>query len=275
MGTLLLAFCLIKLMDSGVLKPLASWTKIAIILCFLLECLSLVVNLWPHDITRAGTKIPNDGKNLLWCLSAKPGDVLQIYCAQLAGYAGILMREGSFDIARRVANEALRGVESTHGTVASTLWIYILLGHGRHQEALKECEELIVDSSATRQRRGAILDALASIPVFTECPIMIPMAVRCIDEAIQLEPETITFKGTKASLLIEEGLIAEGLEMMDHTERETRAETDLAICSYYRAYAHLKKGETAAAVERLLVAKRKYPQCPVAARIEAKIWGLR
>lgn len=116
-----------------------------------------------------------------------------------------------------------------------------------------------------------ILDCLASIPVFGDHPEILSSAMRCIDEAIQLEPQTITFKGTKASLLIEQRSVDDGIAMLKEVEIHSQSETDQGICSFYLAYALSKSGNQAGASEQLRLSKEKYPRCLVAAKIERKM----
>ena len=61
------------------------------------------------------------------------------------------------------------------------------------------------------------------------------------------------------------------MRLLEEVKKQSQAEMDQGICSSLsRAYALLKKGETAEAMEQLKASKEKHPNCLIAARIEEK-----
>jgi hypothetical protein len=101
-------------------------------------------------------------------------------------------------------------------------------------------------------------------------------ALDYIEEAIREDPSAITLKGTKGSLLVEEGKYGEGLQLLQEVMAHTTAENDRAVCSYYIALAMLETGRGEKGRELLEKAVQQYPVCAVRQQVTRRIMdGLR
>jgi len=150
-------------------------------------------------------------------------------------------------------------------------WIHLFLVEGKRERAIQECRKMIDDINYCAGPRLRVLDSVACIPIFWDHPEMVAIAMEAMDKAMENEPNSITLMGTKGSLLIEDGKLDEGVHLLKEVQRQSKSENDLAISSYYVAYAAFKRGDTRIAKELLREAKEKYPKCIVASRIEEKI----
>jgi tetratricopeptide (TPR) repeat protein len=247
------------------------WVTVVLGLSFYHEVAFLIGNLIPHEVRRYDRKLSSDGLQIWNCLTKSRSELESNFNNGLVAYAEMLLKAGKAADARRLMEDAFFHVGPQTDPARITFWIRVLLVLGRQREALEESEKVIAGVDRLEAPVIQTLDQLACIPIFGDHPEFLPVATKCIDEAIQREPQTITLKGTKGSLLIENGNLAEGVPMLEEVRRESESENDQAICSYYLAYACYKKGDTSGAVEQLRLSKEKYPQCLVASRIEKKI----
>jgi len=245
------------------------WVTIVLGLSLFHEVLLLIVNLIPHDIRRSGLRLPSDGKQMWSYLTMKHADLKKAFNVNLIGHAQILLKRGRF----RQARDVVGLLEEASPSDAVTLlnWVNILLAFNYKAEALDEARALIADTTRAPAAKVEMLDAVACAALFWDHPEFLPTAMMCIQEAMRLAPEAITLKGTKGALLIESGDLEVGMRLLEDVKSRSSAENDQAICSYYLAYAHFKKGDNPAAIERLRLAKKDHPRCNLAGRIEKKI----
>jgi len=243
------------------------WTQV-IWFYFFLECFCLAACLWPRMLYIDGEQLPNDGLLMLQAIGMKREEIIDRYCHQKIFLSRWLLKRQRLEEGRREFEEASScGNWQMTDVSKNVFWIYLLLRTGQIDAARTEQNRLIADKA-----RGSVLDALACLPLYYGYREFIPEALGYIDTALENEPDKITLKGTKGSLLIESGSISPGMLLLKEVQEKSEEPSDQAICAYYIALACSKLGESAEAVRLLGDAKKKFPQCIVAKRIEAEIW---
>ncbi len=85
----------------------------------------------------------------------------------------------------------------------------------------------------TSAQRVALLDALSTEVLSHELHGFLPEADGWSQEALALEPQTITLKGTRGAVLVELGRYEEGEAMLREVWAASASETDAAISAYY------------------------------------------
>ncbi len=233
------------------------------------ECFFLLFNLFPRMIQLDGRALPNDGLSMWRTLFASRHELDQQFALHLAAQVAQLAPQEpakALALLERVAESFGWG---NNLELAKILWLFPHNPDAARAEWRRiEQMERIGDCGPIE-----ILDMLAGIPVFYGLRQLIPEALAAIEKALALDPQRITLRGTKASLLIENGEIEAGERMLEEVCAHSPSENDQAICTYYLALAQKKKGSGEEAVRQLWAAKAKYPKCPVAARIERLILG--
>jgi|GEM_PF-5272510 len=218
--------------------------------------------LWPNLVRIRGHMQPNDCLSI-WTAARLPGSKIPHQFAHgLFHYANLLIDSNRSSTAQDFLYRslALSGLPPMDTALMKALW---LAGSGFSEEA----KEKLNDAAALADATGEAYDELASNILFAGCEALFPQALELIEKGIQLEPDTITLHGTKASLLIETGELQAGLELLDKVIATTKSNHDRAICTYYRALTQNRLGRSQEAREELAKAESIDPNSPVAKRI--------
>ncbi|MEO8353592.1 MAG: site-2 protease family protein [Chthoniobacteraceae bacterium] len=247
----------------------------AVWMFFLLECWLLLRNLWPRMCRYDSLLLPNDGLAMWRTLWLKRSDVPQQLAGHLLGRIEFLLNDGRVAEAREDLNNAMDALRSAFGERLEfvPLWMGLLFRTGQQSSVADECARLLESTAGKKEARVHLLDALACVPLFEGHMEMLQAALDYIDEALILDPEAITLKGTKGSLMIENGEVEGGMALLREVQSFSDSPNDQAITAYYLALGRHKLGDTNNAATALQNAKARYAVCPVAERVEAKITG--
>lgn len=262
-------FALLALPSSRV--PFSNLVRDSLLIAAILQIYILAWNLWPRDAVVDGMLIPTDGKQAWKSLFASREEIQAQFLAHAMIAATIFIERGEWKRVPPILERAYReaGIKSLD---MHCLWIHCLLHQSKHADVDTAINELLNGSGALGVSRTTILDGIACISVFHDFPDFIPQALACIDEAIALEPDTITLKGTKASLLVESGRLEEGLKLLEDVMKDTKSSNDCAICSYYTALVYRRLGNWEEGKKLLQEAEQKYPVCSVKKRVMRLFW---
>lgn len=242
------------------------WVTVATGWLMLLQAFSFVANLCPHMVKLDGVEIPSDGFQALQSLTWNNRKIAEQFFAHQVGKGAIYLERGEIQRARETLEHLCR--DSGMDSMARCFtWIHLLLQQGRSDDAALAMTSAADNWQALGKTRGEVLDALACLPLFHGYRELKDQAMKYVDQAILEEPETITFKGTKGSLLVESGKSEEGLELLNEVLKHTKSANDMAICSYYIALAHSELGAWQKGRELLQEATTKYPECIVRPRV--------
>ena len=78
-----------------------------------------------------------------------------------------------------------------------------------------------------------VLDYLACLPIMENLKNFLPMADACSREALELQPQNLTVKGTRGSILVELGRIDEGEPLLNEVYATSEADHDKGISAFY------------------------------------------
>lgn len=238
------------------------------------ECWLLAANLWPYTINFAGERVPSDGLSLWQTFWLKKGDIPAILLGHAIHRSTRLVEKGLISEAREELRRGAANAETGLGSeLNGTVYLVnLLLTADRDSEAEAECARILNEHPVGSRCRVEVLDMLAGIPVFFGRKEFIPQALEIIDVAIAEEPDKITLKGTKGSLLIDHGAVEEGVRFLEGVLAASDSENDQAISTWYLALAYQKLGRAKEAQQVLARAKRMYSSCVIARRIETEFW---
>jgi predicted Zn-dependent protease len=123
--------------------------------------------------------------------------------------------------------------------------------------------------------RTRILDSLACIPLFSGKDEFLRQADDWSLHALEIEPSSLTLKGTRGGVLVELGRIEEGKQLLEDCFKNSASVNDKSISACYLALAASKQGDTQRALDMLELARNVNPQCVVLLRITERVTGSR
>ena len=120
-------------------------------------------------------------------------------------------------------------------------------------------------------KTAEILDSLCCLPIYYGRTDLLPEAERWIGEALNHVPDAITLKGTKGSILVEQGRIEEAIPLLRDVLRRSECGLDHAISAAYLAKAHALQGDLSTAKNYLARAQKANPDHIVVKRIAQEL----
>ena len=235
----------------------------------MLEAYFFIMSLAPRKHCIEGRLVPNDARLILDTIRGSPRELRTSYESEVSHRVGRLLQENR----GREAHELLAG-ECFADEMAvgfKTIWIQLLDQYGRHDEADLEIARFLEASTSGEERVNA-LDALACLPLYYGNARRLPEAFRYIDEALQLAPDKWTLKGTKGSLLVDSGVLDDGIAMLEEVLSNTETALDRAISNYYLALAWHRKGDPAKCDLHWRRGLELDPDCIVKPRVKEAIF---
>ena len=115
------------------------------------------------------------------------------------------------------------------------------LARANEPEAARRCGEEALRTVAP-EHRAAQLDALATETLKYELRAFLPEADAWSQEALVLEPESVTLKGTRGAILVELGRLVEGETLLREVWSASGSEVDAAISAFYLGVAAKRNG---------------------------------
>jgi tetratricopeptide (TPR) repeat protein len=238
-----------------------------------LQIALLAGSLIPHQAKVDGEFLSNDMLGMWRTAFLKKQDVNHHVLGTAIGAGKIYLERKQVDRAQTLVESVAMQILELKRVSARILWVHVLLTLGRKSEADQTKAHLVANKHAMDMSSAEVLDSLACLPLFYGHDDLVEEGLRHIDAAIALEPESITLKGTKGALLVENGQVSEALELIEEVAHRSQSENDHAISSYYRALAYFKMDQRTEARHLLREAIEKYPQCVVRIRIEKIFWN--
>jgi len=157
----------------------------------------------------------------LWLLNAKASALIaqQRFCEAYAVYAEMLERDGLRPETRTMI--AIGALQS------------------RLQDGKIECfrSELraVLETRETPQEKVVVLDSVASFALYDRITAMFSEALQWCEQALALQPENLTVRGTRASLLFEMGDFASSEPELREVCARSNSPLDKGITSLYLA----------------------------------------
>lgn len=245
------------------------WWLTSVAICLLVAGgFSLLYSLVPHRPTLDGVVGANDMLQAIQTLTVKREELERRVERSVVDAAQIYARRGQTKRGQMLIENHVQNRRGTDLLISRIVGIHFLLAMGETEEARLAKEEMLNLKNTGDESQVAVLDSLSSLPIYYGHSEMLEECLGYIDQAILLDPEEITLKGTKNALLIELGRWEEGLALIEEVEAKTQSNHDREMASYYRALAILKSGDRTKAGQLLQEAVGTYPGCRVRPRLE-------
>jgi tetratricopeptide (TPR) repeat protein len=147
------------------------------------------------------------------------------------------------------AAEAFRSVQRRNGLTSPThtallteeLRIRVLVG--QDAEVRERCEEFLAQSNSVTEKVH-LLDVLACLPIYEGLTSYLEQAEKWCAEALSLLPNSLTLKGTMGALLCERGEYEGGARLLEEVVKNSPADIDQAVGSFYLGLIAKLKGDS-------------------------------
>ncbi|PTY00573.1 hypothetical protein DB345_00270 [Spartobacteria bacterium LR76] len=116
----------------------------------------------------------------------------------------------------------------------------------KNYDAARRCFTEALETAQTNDQKIVVLENISQLVIEGRRIDLLPEADHYSQMALEMKPAEITLKGTRGSILIEQGKLTEGVTMLQEVLETTQSENDRAICWFYMALTSFKKGETEA-----------------------------
>lgn len=154
--------------------------------------------------------------------------------------------------------QALEGLSSTAKTELLTTRLRLVCRQGHHGRARELAEEFLA-SGHLESEKLCLLDALACVPFLDGLPAYLPEADRWSRQALAIQPDSLTLRGTRGAILIEQGRFDEGEHLLQEVLAKSEADIDQGICSFFLALAARQRGDRRTALRLARRAVRIHP----------------
>lgn len=229
----------------------------------LFQVMGIVGSLWPREVSRDGSNLPNDGKMFLQYFSGQATRAFTSYQSQYE--AAVQHDDPKFRIEeswlvkeRPRSFRALRELERYQA-------------NGRYAELCDSYLAILESPSMTNGERASFLDRMACIALIHGQMEYSARALAWAKEAHELLPKSPTLRGTYGGALIENGEYALGVETLTPLTSEENQPIDRSISACYVAKAHHHLGNAAESEAFLALGKSLNASCGVCERIEKEL----
>jgi hypothetical protein len=244
-----------SVVQGGVELRLEDFWKIA----FWYELASVAFNLYPHDSNLNESLVPNDGKQIL---------------AYLRGDNRSLIRRGMDALAANVARYE-KGYKAEQGwfrrASPEAFQVYadwVALAHaGRFEAGVEKMEKLLGEERLSVGERALFLDQISSLVAVQGCRRLQSKALSCAREARQLLPDCPTLAGSLGSLLVLDGDLQSGIQLLEPLCGRDNEPMDRLIAHCYLCRAYWLLGDPNKARAHGLEARGLGPRNPVYLRL--------
>lgn len=159
-----------------------------------------------------------------------------------------------------------RQLSTASQTVIMSERLKSVIGMGDYERARLLCEKFL-ERDLQIHEKVFIMDIMACVPFMDGLSDYLPEASRWIDMAMQLQPENLTLKGTKGSLLVEQGKFQEAEPLLREVYDKSEDETNKGICSLYLALVAKQHDDMPEAIKWATKAKKLSPVSWLMARL--------
>jgi tetratricopeptide (TPR) repeat protein len=142
-------------------------------------------------------------------------------------------------------------------------------------ERARSLTDQYVQSSASQQEKLFLLDSLACLPFMQGLRNCLGVADGWSEQALQIQPQNLSLRGTRGSLLVEQGRFEEAEALLKEVYDQSEAEIDQGVSALYLALIAKQRGDTRTACRLAKRAKQNFPEKWLLQRVEAEFGTLR
>jgi tetratricopeptide (TPR) repeat protein len=202
--------------------------------------------------------------------------LLRISSPETNGYVAWSVAEfrearGGYSAAEAVLARA-RALFSPAAAVWVTLQqIKLQLKAGELHKATEESRTLVQGMEGANKL--FVLDHLASLPITEQLKAFLPAADTFSADALALQPQNMTLKGTRGAILVELGCLEEGESLLNEVYANSEADNEKGISAFYLGVIAKTKGEVEKARALGGKAKLLFPEEWLRKRVDDELWS--
>jgi Tfp pilus assembly protein PilF len=186
--------------------------------------------------------------------------------------AHVCQAVGDYVAAERYCRRVVTWVAEEAAVFARLETIRMIVYQGEVERATTESDRLISEITSLHDKVMA-LDRLACFAIMDRLRCFMPQAETYSKQALDLQPQNLTLKGTRGSILVELGRYEEGEAMLKEVYEKSEADIDKGISALYRGLAAKGQGDSEQGKAWGKKAKRLYPEEWLCKRVDAELLG--
>jgi hypothetical protein len=136
--------------------------------------------------------------------------------------------------------------------------IKAIVSQGDLERAQRRSDEYLLELDSAEEKIF-LLDVLSCLPFMEGLRNCIGNAERWSQQALEIQPENLTLKGTRGSVLVEQGRFEEGKVLLQEVYEKSEADIDKGISALYLAVIAKEYGDSKAARRFATQAKQLFP----------------
>jgi len=245
--------------------PLEGWTDWWTNVVLLGNLAALFVNLFPSQHSSPNGPVPNDGLQLLmlmrWSRSEAEQQPLLYYCLECLD----LRRRRNFEAALAVCAE---GDEQFPNRLPLRMCRGLCeIDLSRFEAARQTFLDFRGNPEVTPAADAILLNNVAWVDLLTGDPSLLTEAGECSARAFQAIPWVPEIKGTRGSVLIEQGEVSEGMELVRQALEDNEDHANKALNAAFLALGYVRQGAIKEAQAMSELSRRWDRRCPLSERV--------
>ncbi len=184
----------------------------------------------------------------------------------------LLMAAGQFSEAEHhfVAISRQSDLSRGTGVILVQKEIRAVLRQGDLERAQKMTDEYLL-GPASAQEKILLLDYLSCLPFMEGLGNCLGNAERWSMQALQIQPENLTLKGTRGAVLAEQGRFAEAKVLLQEVHEKSEADIDQGISAFYLALIAKDGGDARTAMRLAKRARQLFPAPWLLERLDTEL----
>ncbi|HTX22686.1 MAG TPA: site-2 protease family protein [Candidatus Aquilonibacter sp.] len=237
---------------------------VPMLLLALSNFLLLVFSLWPHMANSTAGKTPNDGL-LLWKIwwfdKPKINETLAIRYLREADECRL--QKDLIGMKKWIEEGLCFFPHNPHLKISA---VGILGLQKKYPEALRAYALLVGRDKKNENLDSLLLNNIAYTCVLMGKPKLLARADACSRIALKLMPWVVHYKGTRGSVLVEQGKYDEGLKLLHDALRNHPEKTGKALDACHIAIAEARRGNLSESRNYFALARKLDPDCTLLER---------
>jgi len=203
--------------------------------------LVLVNSFWPHKSLYGRVKVPSDGLSLITIWFLKKRDIDEQAALYYCFEGQELKKYKSSDEAKKCFEDGLKEFPGDKN-ILNNLGI-LLLDKGQVQESIKIFRELLGSAEVNDNAALLLKNNIAYAEALAGNEELLTEAAQLSKEVVEKAPWVPAFRGTRGTVLIEQGCYDEGLDLLKKAMSLHESPANKGACAYYIAIGEYRRGK--------------------------------
>lgn len=203
--------------------------------------LVLIAALWPRKSLYGLVKIPSDGLSLITIWFMKKSDIDEHVALYYCFKGQELKKHKSSDEAKKCLEDGLKEFPGDKN-ILNNLGA-LLLNEGQVEKSIKIFRELLGSTEDNDNAALMLKNNIAYAEALVGNEELLIEAAQFSKEVFEKAPWVPAFRGTRGTVLIEQGCYDEGLELLKEAMSLEESPENKGACAYYIAIGEFRRGK--------------------------------